>query len=330
MKKNNIRLVDIAEKANVSISTVSHVINNTRQVNKDTRDRVNKVLLEFGYKKSLNSSNKLKHLGLIIADITEDYSISLIKAIEKQCKKHNLSVLVCDSEDDIEIERQNIKRLTTTERINGIMISPVNSTIYPDLLANCNCPIVCFDRKFENFNTHFFGINNLETGYNASKYLFKHNCSKIGFIGYPDYIYSVNQRRQGYLLYAQKNFTNHKSYCLEIEYFKKTTNDEIKKFILKNNIDGLICATSSVCHHVIMAIEEIGLKIPNDIKIVTYDNNKWLDFLKYPISVINQPTKEIGKGVVEGLVSLINNPNSIISEQSEIYYDTIFIDRLNK
>ena len=114
----------------------------------------------------------------------------------------------------------------------------------------------------------------------------------------------------------------------KINYFQEDSVDLIAKFITKNKIDGLICATSGVCYLAIKAIELLELKIPNDIKIVTYDNNKWFDMLQYPISVITQPTKEIAKASVDMIIHFIENPNNSSIEQSEILYETGFIDRL--
>lgn len=323
-----VTLKDVALAAGVSISTVSHVINNTRFVKPETRKIVEKTMEDLSFEKGKGFSKKTKYIGLIVADITEDYSISVIKSIENHCRKVNYSIIVCDSQDDLELEKQNINKLLDNERVSGIIISPVNSFCCDPRLKNTKVPVVCFDRKFETVNKVFFGINNLQSGYFASNYLFSHNCSNVGFIGYPQEVYSVHQRELGYRLSWQEKYQDKLPKIQKIDYFQVNSIEIISKFIKKNKIDGLICATSGVCHLAIKAIEQLDLNIPEDVKIVTYDNNKWFDMLQYPISVITQPVKEIAEASVDTIIQFIENPNDIDLDRSEILYETGFIDRL--
>jgi len=326
--RKQVTLKDVAKAAGVSISTVSHVINNTRFVKPETRQVVEKTMNDLSFDKGKGFSKKAKYIGLIVADITEDYSISVIKSIENHLREINYSIIVCDSQDDLKLEQQNINKLLDNERVSGIIISPVNSNECSPRLKNTKVPVVCFDRKYENVNKVFFGINNLQSGYYASSYLFKHECKNVGFIGYPQEIYSVHQRELGYRLSWQEKYNEKLPKIQKIDYFQENSVEVIQKFIKKNNIDGLICATSGVCHLAIEAIEILRLDIPNDIKIVTYDNNKWFDMLKFPISVVTQPVKKIAEASVDMMIQFIENPNDPNDETSEILFETGFIDRL--
>lgn len=328
--KEHITLLDIANKSGVSISTVSHIINNTRFVKQETKEQVEKVMKDLNYNKPVNISKKNKYIGLIIADITEDYSISIIKAIENQCNLLGYSILVADSQDDIKTEHQNISKMLDNERISGILISPVASQLCDPKLKNSSIPVVCLDRKYDDVNFVFFGINNLQTGYKGAQYLDKNNCSNIGFIGYPKQVYSVHQRESGYRVFWQETHPEKLPNVLKIQYFQKDAVETIADFIKDNQIDGVICATSGVCHETLIAIEQLGLDIPKDIKIVSYDDNRWFNFVKYPISVITQPIKEIGIGSVNKVIQLIEKPESALQETSEVYFETGFIDRLKK
>jgi LacI family transcriptional regulator len=329
-EKQHITLQEIASKSGVSISTVSHIINNTRFVKQETREQVEKVMKEMNYNKPVNISKKNKYIGLIVADITEDYSISIIKAIENQCKLLGYSILVADSQDDIKVEHQNISKMLDNERISGILISPVDSQNCDKKLKNSSIPVVCLDRRYDDANFVFFGINNLQTGYKAAQYLDKNNCSNIGFVGYPKQVYSVHQRESGYRIFWQEVHAEKLPNVLKIQYFQKDSVEKIAEFIETKKLDGVICATSGVCHDVLLAVEKLNLNIPKDVKVVSYDDNRWLNFVKYPISVITQPIKEIGIGSVNKVVQLIEKPESALQETSEVYFETGFIDRLNK
>ncbi|MCH3917498.1 MAG: LacI family transcriptional regulator [Spirochaetia bacterium] len=328
MEEKHVTLKDIATAAGVSISTVSHVINNTRYVKQETRKLVEDTMQGLSFERPKPNSKKLKYIGLIVADITEDYSIAVIKAIENHCKALNASVVVNDSEDDPEIEEQNVVKMLSNERISGIIISPVDSTRCPKLLASSHIPVVCFDRKYDRLNKIFFGINNLGTGVFATRYLMSHGCRRIGFIGYPSQIYSVHQRELGYKLEVQEKFPQGHPLIKQIEYFQTDAVEQVMAFLEKEKIDGIICATSGVCHLAVEGIARLGLSIPEDMKVVTYDDNRWLDFLKYPISVITQPTQEIARAAVEQVVNMIEGGDELSSETSEVYFETGFIDRL--
>ena len=100
-----------------SITTVSHVINKTRYVKRETRELVLKTLDELKYdiRKPKTRGNGSKLIGVIVADITEDYSISVVKAIETYASEQSYSILLCDSEDDVEKEKRNIKNILDKE-----------------------------------------------------------------------------------------------------------------------------------------------------------------------------------------------------------------------
>lgn len=327
--KNHVTLKTIAATAGVSISTVSHVVNNTRFVKQETRNLVEKTMQALEFSGGKGNSKKTKYLGLIVADITEDYSISVIKSIENRCEEVGLSIIVCDSQDKLGLEHQNINKLLDNDRIVGIIISPVDSNTCNPRLIRTKLPVVCFDRKLVNAKKIFFGINNLRSGNIATEYLIKHSCRRVGFIGYPEEVYSVNQREMGYRLAWMGNFEGNKLNVLRIQYFQEDAVEKIGEFIRTRKLDGLICATSGVCHLAVDAIEKLGIRIPEDIKIVSYDDNKWFDYLKYPISVVTQPTKKIAEASVDMILSLCDNPASPKSETSEVLLETGFIDRLS-
>jgi len=100
----------------------------------------------------------------------------------------------------------------------------------------------------------------------------------------------------------------------------------LKDFFANNpGIDGLICCNNNCCYEAVLEIERIGIKIPAGIKIVTFDESKWFDFLKYPISAIVQPTESMGRLAVERVITRIENGTDAV--RKEIILDTEFIFR---
>ena len=329
MRKKQVRLQDVAARAGVSITTVSHVINKTRYVKKETREFVLKVLEEMDYDigRQKHVGKKIEFIGLIVADITEDYSISIIKAIETYAGEQGISILLCDSEDNPEKERANLR--TVLDRgVSGLLISPVNTERCPKELKDADIPVVLIDRKYNTHDRVYVGINNFESGFNAARYLADKGCGNIGFLGYPDTVYTVRQRALGYRACLLEGGADGVPKVLYLNYNNEDSNKLIREFIERTKVDGLICATSDLCYQAIGSLEELGIDIPREMKIVTYDDNKWLDYLKHPISVITQPTAEIGIHAVETLIHLIEHPGDTKKVATEVFFETGFIDRL--
>jgi LacI family transcriptional regulator len=329
MQNKLVRLEDIAQKAGVSITTVSHVINKTRYVKRETRELVLTVLEEMNYdiRKPKTRPAVSKFIGVIVADITEDYYISVVKAIETYASEQSFSILVCDSEDDAEKEKRNIKNILDKD-VGGLIISPVNSEKYPREIKDAQIPVVFVDRKYARHDKVFVGINNFESGYIGTRYLASKGCKTIGFIGYPETVYTTHQRAIGYRDCLQDLLPDCPPRVLKLNYRKEDSNKLIRDFVESARPDGVLCATSDVCYQLIGSLEEMGISIPDQIKIVTYDDNKWLDYLKFPVSVITQPTSEIGFTAIDILVRMMLHPEERKKIATEVFLETGFIDRL--
>ncbi len=329
MQNKQVRLADVAQKAGVSITTVSHVINKTRYVKRETRELVLKILEELHYdiRKPRTRRNGSKLIGVIVADITEDYYISVVKAIETYASEQSYSILVCDSEDDVEKEKYNIRNILDKD-VAGIIIAPVNSQKCPREIDDSEIPVVFVDRKYDKQETVFVGINNFESGYFGTEYLASKGCTSIGFIGYPETVYTVRQRSIGYRDFLHQRLPECPPRILTVNYRQEDSNALIREFVESFRPDGVLCATSDVCYQLVSSLGELGISIPEQIKIVTYDDNKWLDYLKFPISVITQPTSEIGFTAIDALVRMILNPAERRKAATEILLQTGFIDRL--
>jgi LacI family transcriptional regulator len=305
------------------------VINKTRYVKRETRELVLAILEEMNYdiKKPKTKPKVSKLIGVIIADITEDYYISVVKAIETYASEQGFSILLCDSEDDVEKEKRNIKNILDKD-VGGLIISPVNSERYPREIKEAQIPVVFVDRKYDRHDKVFVGINNFESGHIGTRYLASKGCKTIGFIGYPETVYTVHQRAIGYRDCLQQCAPDCQPRVLKLNYRQEDSNKLIREFVESVRPDGVLCATSDVCYQLIGSLEEMGISIPDQIKIVTYDDNKWLDYLRFPVSVITQPTSEIGFTAIDILVRMMLHPEERKKIATEIFLETGFIDRL--
>ena len=152
MNKKPVTMKDIALKAGVSVTTVSHVISKTRNVAQETRELVLRTLEELDYQQAESRQSQKKpaldRIGVITADIQEDYYILLVKTIETIASENNISVLFCDSEDDEEKEARNIAMMLN-KNVDGLIIAPVGFAPYPRQLKAADVPVVLVDRQYD-------------------------------------------------------------------------------------------------------------------------------------------------------------------------------------
>jgi LacI family transcriptional regulator len=331
MNKKTVTMKDIAQKAGVSVTTVSHVISKTRNVAQETRELVLRTLDELDYQQSEGKQNPKKPgldlIGVVTADIQEDYYILLVKTIETIASENNISVLFCDSADDEEKEARNIGMMLN-RKVDGLIIAPVGFIPYPRQLKAADVPVVLVDRQYDRHNTSFVGINNADSAAKGVDYLAGKGCSRIGFIGYAETVYTMRQRVIGYKLGLMQYLPEQSPCVLHLKYSKEDSFHLIRDFLSQHRPDGVFCGTSDLCYQLVAVVEDMGLRVPEDLRILSYDDNKWMDYLKYPVSVITQPTVEIGCQAVERIIALVENRRIGRRTKTEILFDAQIIDRL--
>jgi LacI family transcriptional regulator len=331
MKTSSLTMEAVARKAGVSITTVSHVINKTRHVSQETMGAVLQAIKELNYRSSkmVKADKDAVCIGVILADAREDYYTAMIKAIESLADDYGISVIFCDSETDSEKEEKNIATLLV-RNISGLLLAPVEADHIPGILGKTTIPIVLIDRQYKLHDYLFVGINNFHSGYTGTKHLFNKGCGQIGFIGYSDSVYTIKQRILGYKAFTMETGQPFFPKVLTLNYNKEDSFPLIKQFILDEGFDGIVCATSTLCYELIEVLDTLDEEIQKKLKIITFDDNRWFDYLKYPISVISQPVAEIGNAALENLLQMIEQKNSTCNVKRELLFDIAIIDRIKQ
>lgn len=328
MSSKTLTMEVVALKAGVSITTVSHVVNKTRNVNQETKNAVLKAIEELNYRsaKTAKSARRSVCVGVILADVREDYYAAMIKAIESVVTDYGISAIFCDSEADYEKEKRNISVLLD-RKVSGLLLAPADADRMPGILKRISIPVVLIDRQYESHNFLSVGINNFRSSYLGVKRIRERGASAIGFIGYSDPVSTIRQRILGY-----------KSAMLEFDpgavpktlYLKYNGGDSfplIRQFILDEGFDGIVCATSTLCYELVAVLDTLDPETRKRLKIMTFDDNRWFDYIRYPVSVISQPVVEIGNAAVENLLQMIEQKEPLSSIKRELLFDTGIVDR---
>lgn len=314
-----ITISDIAEKAGVSLATVSRVLNDSGYVKEETRIRVQKVIRELNYTPSAIarslSKNKTNTIGVIVPDIVNPFFGEVIKGITEVAEKSGLNIILCNTDESKEKELRALKILTE-QRIQGIIIAPTSAedefnSEYLKTLENMGIPIVLVDGnvKYTTFNGVF--VDNIKGAYEATEALIKEGHRKIGVITGRMNSKPAKDRYLGYQkALLMNNIPLEERYSFYGDY-KEETSYKITKNIMKmkDRPTALFVCSNMTTLGSLKAIYEEKINIPEDISLVAFDKVEILNILGFNISYVNGPSVEMGKLGMQMLVDILNNKN---------------------
>ncbi len=332
-----VSIKDVAQLARVSTSTVSHVINKTRNVNPDTEEKVLLAIKKLNYNvnpiaRTLRSGNS-KLIGYIVAHLSPFFlDIGLI--MEDILKEKGYQLIYLNSNENIEKEKENIQSLVM-HNIDGLIIAPVdNDCSYMNQIINNKCPCIFLDRKPFGYKSDYVISTNYQGAFDGTKILLKKGYKKIGFIG-SHYDSTMNDRFEGFrsalisqgINYDEKLIKfckhSHNKPIKDLKYGEiyETTKD----FIENKKVEAIFCGNDITSIGVINYLKEKELNIPDDIDIICFDDTEWLPLTYKSISAIDQDWNKIGNTVINTLLSRIDNSNT--KDFKEIKIPTKLIER---
>jgi len=325
--RKNLRIKDIAKKAGVSPSTVSRVLNNNPTVKPEIQRRVEDVLKELNYQREKSNyfrkSKKTQIIGLIIPDLLNPWFPLMIKGIENVAKIHGYSIILCDSENDPEIEKKHIINLLD-KRVEGLIFIP--SPGYNDLiidLVNQDFPLVFLDRIINCDDINCVTSANEEGAYQATKYLLSLGHKDIVYISGPKFISTEIDRFKGFQKAIEesssKGIVLKEDLILQGEYNWDIANREVSKIIESGaKFTAIFASNDIMAFGAKQAIENVGLKIPDDISIIGFDDIPFSATIS--LTTISQQAFEMGKNAMLLSIDLIKKritpPQKIILNTS--------------
>jgi len=307
--KRNATIHDVAERAKVSISTVSHVVNKTRHVEDRTRDRILSAIAELDYRPNLFARGlrgaKTATLGLIISDIREEFFSVLTKTIESAANERGYTVILCDSEEDVEKERLYLEILAG-KGVDGIILAPVDSATPPKLPRGRKTPVVQVDRRCPAASLDFAGIDNRKCAATAVRHLHSAGLGHIGFIGHESSIWTMGERAEGFRQAMRELGNADGGRVLSLSSRSDNPKAIVRRWIAANlDLEALICGNANICFATLEALEEIGMAAPRDVAIVAFDDLDCFRFMRHRVTTIRQPTEKMGLAAFNMLIERI-------------------------
>lgn len=316
---------DIAERAGVSLTTVSRVLNNSGYVKKQTREKVLMAIEELNYTPSAIARSLSKSttntIGIIIPEINNQFYGEVIKGISGVADEYNLNIILCNTEDNIEKELKALK-LLKEQRICGIIIAPTSiedelNSEYLKAIEQLGIPVVLLDGhvKYSDFSGVF--VDNIKGAYEGTEALIKAGHKKIAIITGRMNSDAAQNRLLGYkkALAINKIPINDK-YVFFGDYGQNSGYSCTKQIIqMEDRPTAIFVSSNKMTLGCVKALRESNIKISEDISIVGFDKIEMLNSLGMNISFIDGPTTELGITAMKILVeNLKDKQNSEIKK----------------
>lgn len=314
---------DVANLAQVSTSTVSHVINNDRYVSPAVREKVELAIKQLNYTpcaiaRSLKS-NKTYTIGMLVTTSNNPFFSEVVQGVERSCYELGYNLILCSTEGDHKRMLDNIEHLLQ-KRVDGLLIMCTEShsspqqifTRYPKL------PIVMMDWTPLMGMCDIIQDNSFYGATIATQYLIEKNYKDIACITGPLNNTQAQSRLQGYRkAMHEANLIIHKGYEVQGD-FRFASGIVAMQYLLSlaKPPQAVFCSNDAMAIGVYQALYQNGLEAGKDIAIVGYDNIEIAQYMTPPLTTIHQPKKELGQLAVEMLINRFHNPKEPLHKRS--------------
>lgn len=306
---------DIARIAGVSLSTVSHVVNNTRFVSEEIKQRVQKVIDELNYKPSLVArSLKMKEtntLGMLVTASNNPFFSEVVRHIERYCERHNYHLILVNTDGNSENLNKHLERLLA-KQVDGLLLMCTEpKDLDPQIMANIRLPMVVIDWWLQPLNADLVHENSELGGYLATKALLDAGYQKIAVVTGEILKPITANRLEGYKrAMLEQNLQIQPEWIIESHFsYESGVNAGRQLLALENRPDAIFAMSDTIAIGLYQTLLQAGLRIPQDIAVIGYDNIELAQYLAPPLSTIHQPKARLAKNAVEQLVSRIRQPD---------------------
>jgi LacI family transcriptional regulator, galactose operon repressor len=339
--KRKVTLKQIARELDVSISTVSKALRNSKEISEDTRDKVQAFAKLYNYRPNniaLSLKNrKTKTIGIIIPEIVHHFFSKVIRGIELIANNRGYNVIVGLSNESFSKEVINMEMLANGS-IDGFILSISKETLLQqdyhhfNETINQGMPIVMFDRVVKEINCDKIIVDDLEGSKSAVQKLVSTGCKNIAIITTKDYVSVGRLRTQGYIEALEENKIHPKANLilkidveLDSEDHLEDLENEIEQFIRANKtIDGIFAVNELYAVTAMKVVRKYGMHIPDDIQIIGFTDGVLSKHATPSLTTVSQHAQKMGEKAAELLIDRLEL--DIDNEIEEEQYQTVVIE----
>lgn len=297
---------DVAERAGVTVTTVSRILNNRGSISENTRKKVYAIMEELNYQPNELARalfrKKSNIIGLIIPNVSHPFFAELSNYIESYAYKNGYKVLLCNSYSDIAKEKDYIDMLKRSQ-VDGIIMG--SHSLETSEYVGINLPIVTIDRILSD-KIPYISSDNYRGGTLATKLLINKGCKKIAHISGPLSLNTpANKRYEAFSDVTKKLDIETTLIEIKLDTFDGYKSKIEKLFRDYPDIDGVFASSDIIGATTVIVANSLGKKIPQDLKIIGYDDILNASLIVPALTTIKQPIEEMGKLAVELIIKQI-------------------------
>ncbi|MBS1511320.1 MAG: LacI family DNA-binding transcriptional regulator [Bacteroidetes bacterium] len=328
----------LAKELQLSVSTISKALRDSHEISIETKKKVLALADQLNYTPNPYASSlrkrKSKTIGVVIPEVVNSFFSQSINGIESIAKEKGYHVLIYLTHESFDNEKSILKDFESG-RVDGVLISVCreteNSEHIKELMSK-DVPVIFFDRVFNDVNTVKVTTNDFDCAYNATKHLIESGCKNPHFVSIISHLDIINCRLEGFkkaldeckMPFSAGNIIN----CTT--NWEQNYNTLYKKLKAVKKPDGLLCSIENLSIIIYKVCQDLGLKIPGALQVVSFSNLDTASFLHPPLTTITQPAYEIGKTAAAILVKALEKKNFTIPNEQVVIPSELTIRQSTK
>lgn len=315
---NEVTIYDVAKALNLSPSTVSRALKDHPHIRKETKKKIIATAAEMGYRHNkFASSLRQKHtntIGVVVPRLNSHFMASALAGIEKITSENGYGLIISQSQESWRKEISCVSTLFNS-RVDGLIVSLAFETKnmdHFDILFNKDIPVIFFDRVADCHGCINVIIDNYKAGYEATSHLLQQGCKRIVHIGGNMLRNVYSERFRGFKQALYENNVEFDQNLLFITDMSEQAGIEVagKLLKLRPRPDGIFTANDTTAVSVIVELEKAGIKIPEEIAVVGFNNEPISQVVKPNLTTVDYPAREIGEIAATSLIGQLKNSQS--------------------
>ncbi|MFJ8581752.1 LacI family DNA-binding transcriptional regulator [Micromonospora sp. NPDC093277] len=292
---------EVAQLAGVSLGTVSNVLNQPERVTEATRKRVLDAIATLGYVRN-DSARQLRagssrQIAIVVLDVANPFFTDVVRGAENAAEDQGVMVVVCNSSEDAQRERRHLD-LLEEQRVRGVLITPVDDTRSSRLeeLIERGTPVVLVDRGSGWHNRCSVAVDDVHGGRLAGEHLAALGHRRIAFVGGPMSIQQVADRHRGVsgAVAGKAELVAVATSSLTVSSGRAAAG-QIADLPASERPTAVFCANDLLALGVLQEMTQRGVRVPQDIAIVGYDDIEFAAAAAVPLSSVRQPREQLGR-----------------------------------
>lgn len=321
----SLSIKDIAVKANVSITTVSFIINGKakeKSISEAVIEKVKKIIEESGYKpnqiaRSLRTGNS-NIIGLIIEDISNSFFSRIARLIEDKAYKRGYKIIYSSTENSIDKAKELIN-MFKSRKVDAYIISPIKG-IEEDIqmLLDDGNPVILFDRNLSDVNTSYVGADHFNASHQSIQSFIDQGKKNIALVTTDINVEQIIERYDGYKKALEDNGIKYDDKLVLKIHFNQEEGEtiaQIQELFENKKIDAVLFATNYLAISGLKALKQINKKVGDDFGVIAYDDHEAFELHTPRISAVQQPLEEIAETIIKLILNQLSSKGKSPAEE---------------